>query len=310
MRKSFSIINTYAIVIGCALAMLLFVGVRTAHAVGTNGSFEDGTAPGVFLTLTAGDTDITDWTIDSGGVDYIGTYWTAADGDRSLDLNSVVAGTVSQAFATVVGATYDISFALSGNPAGGPALKAVRVSATGATPQDYTYDTAVEANSLVDMKWATHAYSFVASDATTTLSFASLIGGAYGPALDNVVITETLPPPPPSGCSSSSISGSSITVNGVAISVSQSGCIVNNTSASASTGGNSATGSHGGRGGRGGDVEANAIGGSSNGNNGGSSAGNGGNGGSGGTGGSAVSGPATATATTQNILNRIRIRIF
>lgn len=34
-------------------------------------------------------------------------------------------------------------------------------------------------------------YSFVATSASTTLTFASATAGYYGPALDNVVVTET-----------------------------------------------------------------------------------------------------------------------
>ena len=296
---------------GIAIAIFLLAGVQTAFAVGTNGSFETGTDPGVFTTLAPGDsTTITDWTVGASGVDYIGTYWVASDGVRSIDLNALDAGSISQTFPTVIGATYDVTFDLSGNPGGGPALKEISVGATGAAPQNFTYDTFAQGNTLVDMKWASHTYSFVASVPNTTLIFQSLIASASGPALDDVSIVETLPPPPPpSGCSSSSSSGGSSVINGIVITVTQSGCIVNTTSSSASTGGNNAGGSRGGRGGRGGDVSAVATGGSANGNNGGADAGNGGGGGAGGAGGAAASGPATATSNTTNLLNRVRIRI-
>lgn len=179
-----------------------------ASALGTNGSFENGTAPGVFLTVTAPNTtDITGWSVDSGSVDYIGTYWPSSDGVRNLDLNGLAKGAVSQDVPTTVGATYTVGFDLSGNPDSrpvddplySPTNKIVRVGASGTTTQDYPFDTSVKGNSLTDMKWEHHTYVFVATAATTTLSFASQIEGAFGPALDNVTIEMTAPAPTPVG---------------------------------------------------------------------------------------------------------------
>lgn len=297
-------------VLGFALMALLLGSAQIASAQVTNGSFEAGDDPGSFTTLIPGDTDITDWAVTAGSVDYIGTYWQAAAGTRSVDMNGTEAGAISQTFPTVIGAKYDVTFYMSGNPDGGPALKEMAVGATGVAAQNYTYDTSVEANTKADMKWSSRTYSFLATGASTILTFESLVDGAYGPALDNIMIVETLPPPPCSNCgcggSTSSVSGN---VNGVNVGVAQSGCINNTTSASASTGGNTAGGSKGGRGGRGGDVRASAFGGNSTGNNGGATAGNGGAGGVGGEGGFVQTGNANANASTTNILNRIRIRI-
>ena len=306
--------RTQLFVLGTALSVILFAGVQTAFAVGTNGSFETGTDPGAFATLVPGDTDITDWTVVSGTLDYIGTYWQASDGARSIDMNGTDAGSISQVLTTVVGATYDVGFDISGNPDGGPALKELSVSANGDLPQNYSYDTFVEGNTTADMKWASSTYSFVATTTSTTLTFTSLIAGAFGPALDNVLITETLPPPPPPPppagcCCGSSSSGNVSIINGFSIVVNQSGCITNTTSSSASTGGNSAAGSRGGRGGRGGDVQAIANGGNANGNNGAAVGGAGGTGGTGGPGGVIVTGGASSSASTVNLLNRVRIRI-
>ena len=308
MTYTFSV-RKQLFVFGIVLAVLLF-GAQTVSAQVLNGSFEDGDDPGAFANLIPGDTDITDWTVVSGSIDYIGSYWVAADGDRSIDLNGVEAGAISQDLPTVVGATYDVTFMMSGNPAGGPALKELSVTSTSTSSQVFSYTTG--ANSLGDMMWEPRVYSFVADASTTTLQFTSLIDGAFGPALDDITIVETLPPPPPppsGGCSTSSSSGSISIVNGIVIVANQSGCISNTTSSSASTGGNSAAGSRGGRGGRGGDVEANASGGSSSGNNGSATAGVGGAGGAGGTGGQVTSGAANATSNTTNRLNRLRIRL-
>ena len=176
----------------------------TAFAVGTqsfaaasisNGSFENGTAPGSFTNIVTGGTNITDWMVDSGNVDYIGTYWVASDGSRSIDLNGTAAGSIKQTFATTVGATYEVTFDLSGNPEGTPGTRVVRVSATGSgTPsQDFTYDTVAKANTLADMKWESKTYTFIAGSTSTTLMFTSQTAGSNGPALDKIAIDETLP---------------------------------------------------------------------------------------------------------------------
>ncbi len=167
-----------------------------------NASFESGTAPGAYATLNFGDANINNWQVDAGSVDYIGSYWQASDGVRSIDLNGLAGGSVSQTIPTVIGKQYTVSFSLSGNPDGrpiedslySPSLKEVAVSATGATVQNFSYDTAVEGNTLGDMKWQEKSYSFVATSNSTTLTFASQIDGAFGPALDKVGVVEECPP--------------------------------------------------------------------------------------------------------------------
>ena len=184
------------------IALFLFC-VSPVFAVGLNGSFENGTDPGAtFITVNVGGTDIFNWTVDSGSVDYIGGLWEASNGYRSIDLNGLSQGSISQTLTTVLGGTYNVTFDLSGNPGSlpredqlwSPTNKVLRVS-DGVNNQDYSYDTATEGNSYpTPMKWMTGlTYSFVATGPSTTLTFASQIIGAFGPVLDNVAITETLP---------------------------------------------------------------------------------------------------------------------
>ncbi len=193
-----------------AAALLLAISVIPTLAVGTNGSFESGDDPGAYTTLNAGDsTSITDWMVASGSVDYIGTYWQASNGSRSIDLNGLAQGSITQTIPTTVGATYDITFDLSGNPDSrsdvndplySPSLKDVAVIATGASAQNFTFDTSMKGNGLANMMWKPHTYTFVATATNTVLAFASQIPGAFGPALDNVLITETALAPIPASC--------------------------------------------------------------------------------------------------------------
>ncbi|MBI2762719.1 MAG: choice-of-anchor C family protein [Chloroflexi bacterium] len=180
------------LILSAAAAALLsasLAGVSSAAAPTiVNGSFETGTSPGSFLQLSSGDgTSIPGWTVIAGTVDYIGTYWPAADGVRSLDLNGSGAGAVRQSFATTVGTTYRVTFSMSGNPAGGAGTKTLTAD-TGGAPTIFTYEVGtLNPPTLTDMKWATKSFSFTATAATTTLTFTSTtIGLVYGPALDKV----------------------------------------------------------------------------------------------------------------------------
>ena len=181
-----------------AVASLSIAASALAFSGVTNGSFENGTFSGApWDTLNSGSTNITGWTIGSGSVDSIGSYWPASNGSRSIDLSGDGPGTISQALATTIGNTYTVSFDLSGNPACGPAIKTLIVNATGGSADPFTYDISVAGNTLTDMKWASRTYSFVATVTTSTLTLTSTTEGICGPAIDNIVVTETAAPPPP-----------------------------------------------------------------------------------------------------------------
>ena len=67
-----------------------------------NGSFEEGPDVESVVPLDEGSTAIKGWTVTRGQIDYIGTFWKAADGKRSIDLHgSPVYGGLKQKFATV-----------------------------------------------------------------------------------------------------------------------------------------------------------------------------------------------------------------
>ncbi|HMM58257.1 MAG TPA: choice-of-anchor C family protein [Rudaea sp.] len=161
-----------------------------------NGSFEIGPAnPGSFITLNGGDTSITGWTVTGNSIDYINNYWQPADGARSLDLSGDAAGGIQQAFDTVAGHSYRVSFAMAGNGGGGNTIKSMQVQATGGALTTYTFDTT--GHSYASMGWATQTYAFIATGASSTLSFTSLENNAAGPALDNVVVADVTPVPTP-----------------------------------------------------------------------------------------------------------------
>ena len=173
------------------LGLLLLLPVSRAHASPfTNGSFESAAVNpgGGFTTLGAGNTSITGWQVMTASIDYIGTFWERADGNRSIDLNgNQGAAGIRQTFDTVLGTTYRVDFALAGNPDGDPTTKTLNVSA-GAALQGYSFSTI--GATRPDMNWDYRSFLFTATGTSSTLTFQSTTPGAYyGPAIDDVSIT-------------------------------------------------------------------------------------------------------------------------
>jgi choice-of-anchor C domain-containing protein len=172
-------------ILGCGLCLEASVAQGAPF---TNGSFESATTNpggGLILNLGAGNTSITGWTVTSDNIDYIGGFWRASDGNRSLDLNGCSTGGISQTFDTTPGNRYEVKFDIAGEPFG-PIIKHLRVSAAG-TLTDFTFNSTGTTRS--NMGWQERTFNFTASDSTTTLAFISLDGSCSGPALDNVRVS-------------------------------------------------------------------------------------------------------------------------
>ena len=91
-----------------------------------NGGFEVPVAQ-AFLTIVA-PSSFAGWTVSTGGVDVsAASFYASASGAQSLDLNSIVSGSVSQDIATTAGVTYVLTFSFAANPlAGNPCCPARR----------------------------------------------------------------------------------------------------------------------------------------------------------------------------------------
>jgi choice-of-anchor C domain-containing protein len=188
--------RTLKILAGAAVAATAILGATASNAAVAivNGSFEDGAFdPGSFTTLSAGDTAITGWLVGGAGVDYIGTYWQASQGSRSVDLSALGAGSLSQILGGLtIGQTYQVTFDLAGNPDAGASTKVAVVTDGGTTT---TYDFLQGANTKSSMGWTMHTFNFKATGENATLTFSSAEENAYGPALDNVSIFGAVPEP-------------------------------------------------------------------------------------------------------------------
>jgi choice-of-anchor C domain-containing protein len=192
-------ITTKKLLMALALVVVAFWTTPGMANLIQNGSFEQGITtipdnPG-FVTVQTGDTtSITDWTVTAGTVDYIGSYWTASQGVRSIDMTGTPGnGTMaSTQFLTTVGATYEIFFDMSGNFVDGQGTtRSMQVSVTGGPSiTDYSNVftfTEPAGWSVTNMGWQTMGFTFTALTSETTLSFQALGNDTYcGPALDNV----------------------------------------------------------------------------------------------------------------------------
>lgn len=179
---------------GLLASLAVFATPANAQNLVFNGSFETGINPGSYTTLYATDnTSIANWTVSGGSVDYIGTYWTAQDGVRSIDLAGISLGTISQSVATTALQYYTVSFWASRNPDGGLPMRTGTISFGGQT-MPFQYSTS---NSTSMMNWQQYTYTFAATGASTLLSFAAdaSAGCCFGPALDNVSMIAAIPEP-------------------------------------------------------------------------------------------------------------------
>ncbi len=150
-----------------------------------NGSFEDGPEVDGFLPLDKGSTAINGWTVIRGQIDCMENWCQAADGLRSLDLHgSPGYGGVAQAFDTVKGQRYRVTFALSSTGAD-PIVKRVGVDAAGETAE-FAFDATGKTNE--NMGWVRKAWEFEAVAGRTTLEIYTLekTDPVSGPALDDV----------------------------------------------------------------------------------------------------------------------------
>jgi choice-of-anchor C domain-containing protein len=178
--------NKTVLAAGFAVAALLAAAPAGAVTI-VNGSFES-------ATLGNGDTSITGWTVDGLGIDYIGGYWQAADGVRSIDLSGNNKGAISQALnGLVVGGLYHVNFALAGNPDGGASTKVAVASDGGSQSSVFFFPQA--GNTKTNMGWTNQTFDFVATAANANLTFSATQFDAFGPALDNVSISGPVPEP-------------------------------------------------------------------------------------------------------------------
>jgi choice-of-anchor C domain-containing protein len=178
---------------GLGLVLLLPVGsAAPAKAVGNllvNGSFEDGTEDiGPFLSLDKGSESIKGWQVTRGQIDWVGTYFTAADGKRTIDLlGSPGYGGVAQTFKTKKGTKYTVELKLAATPGGG-----ARAIVLEAGDGKKTFDADPKDSTPDNLNWQKVSWEFTATGDQTTLEIYTTEKGddARGPVIDDVSVRE------------------------------------------------------------------------------------------------------------------------
>lgn len=172
-----------------ASAQTVSVGWNTTNAGGpnSNGGFElPAVAPSPFQTFNAGQ-ELAGWTVTSGNVDLVhSSYWAAAYGVQSVDLNGSGPGELHQDLAVSPGQVYGISFQLSANPDCAPGPRTLAVLWAGTVIGEY----AVESGSvsLPNLSYGVHQVQATAAAPVQRLSLRSTTAGACGPVIDAVQV--------------------------------------------------------------------------------------------------------------------------
>ena len=204
-----------AAVFAAAVAAAGFALPQAASAAEllVNGSFEDtGGAPfqgwgGYTFGYNTGTTGtnqfggpnaLPGWTIDFGNVDITTSaspWGPAADGSNSLDINGWEAGSISQTFNTILGATYTVSFDYSRNAAGAPDPALALVSSGGAS---YTVNAPNDGSLGGEFSfiWKPVTFSFTGDGTATTLTASAITGGNGGVFFDNFSVQGPAVPEP------------------------------------------------------------------------------------------------------------------
>jgi len=163
-----------------------------------NGGFEQGADPAKVLHLAAGVSPLlAGWTVvipggDPRNIAYIGTYWQAEEGTRSLGLgfglqppttDTAKLNGVKQTVTTIAGQRYRVTFYQAGGPDWGKTPQMLRIVLAGQA-HDYTFQADTQANDQ-HMQWVKRTFVFTASGPSTTIGLYMLYGvGLEG--LDNV----------------------------------------------------------------------------------------------------------------------------
>jgi len=171
-------------------------GPAAAPNLIVNGGFEVPVAQ-AFLTIVA-PSSFPGWTVSTGGVDVsAASFYASASGAQSLDLNSIVSGSVSQDIATTAGVTYVLTFSFAANPLAGnpccPAPATKRMEVRWGTTVVGTLDHDTTGRSATTVGWRKISFKVVGSGADK-LSFVSLTPGSAGPTIDDVrLVAEQTP---------------------------------------------------------------------------------------------------------------------
>lgn len=184
------------------IASVLAVAAVSAHAetnLLVNGSFEEPQIPShTYVTYGSGSTAIAGWTVVGADTQLTRTEFVpASHGTQWIDLTGSYGynkGLRSDAIATVIGNTYELSFDLGDYYAQGFQTSTLGVSINGGAN---TLFTNIYQGGTMD--WERKSFSFVANSNSTNITFIGIENGTLSNnaviGLDNVVLISAVPEP-------------------------------------------------------------------------------------------------------------------
>ncbi|MBO6516909.1 MAG: choice-of-anchor C family protein [Bacteroidia bacterium] len=170
-----------------SLLSLITLVIPSNAQIIKNGGFESNTLSQNrgFTVIKKGRKTLKHWKVVKGEIDLVDNYWSAFSGGYSIDLNGYSSGTITQNIRTVPGATYYVSFQLSGNPECGDSIRSLMVSA-GNHQSEYGIN--ILGTSRHALQWRKQSFRFTAIDSFTTLTFSSLEENNCGAILDDIKV--------------------------------------------------------------------------------------------------------------------------
>ncbi len=151
-----------------------------------NGDFESPDAGHSFKTYRFGQT-FGGWTVESGTVDHVGLFFTAASGIQSVDLSGDRPGVIYQDLATAPGQSYLLQFALAAPLEDAPPLRQFHVWWGSQLVESVTFEPQ-PGNTQVHPFWVNKEFTVRAETRVTRLRFVSRTLGVFGPLIDNVSV--------------------------------------------------------------------------------------------------------------------------
>jgi hypothetical protein len=165
------------------------IGVFTPRAATGNFNFQ---------SLATNSTTITGWQVGGIGVDWLNEPdYGASDGQHAVDLGWYEggAGSIAISLPTLVGATYAVSFDAAAVP-GFPSYRNEGTVSAGSSTAAFSPAFSV-AFDFSGQDFHAQQFSFVATNANTTLTFAAaVLDTSYGPVIDNVSVSLSAVPEP------------------------------------------------------------------------------------------------------------------
>ncbi|WP_163998394.1 DUF642 domain-containing protein [Pyxidicoccus caerfyrddinensis] len=146
----------------------------------TNSGFEAAPSGSYnYTVLTTGATTLTNWTIGGSIKVMHSTYKTPNSGTKSVDLNGMGAGSISQTIPTVVGGGYTVKFWVANSPGCTGLNRSAKLT--------YGPSTASFTNSLAG--WTQRTYVFNATTTSTLIKLESTsTGTTCGIAVDDLTV--------------------------------------------------------------------------------------------------------------------------